>query len=81
MLKDLHRFKSSSPRTLAVFILKTNYSSRRTIRLDEEFVSDEDFDCINAKTEKSVGILFRRIVRQYKYEKDSIFRGLFQTEK
>ena len=46
---------------------------RRTNRLDDQFVLDDQFDCINTKTSKSVNILSRRLVRQYKYQTDRIF--------
>ena len=50
--------KTNMGSIIAVFIQKTNY----TVRLDELYVLDEEFDCMNAKTKKSVGILFRQTV-------------------
>ena len=42
--------------------------------IDGDIVLDENFDSINAETKKSVAILMRRIVRQYKHETDRIFK-------
>ena len=47
---------------------------RRTNRLDDQFISDDQFDCINTKTHKSVDILCRRLIRQYKHETERIFQ-------
>ena len=38
----------------------------------QKIVSDVKFDCVNAKTEKSLGILFRRLVRQYTFSDGKI---------
>ena len=42
------------------------------IYTEDELIVDDQFDCINTKTHKSVDILCRRLVRQYKRETDRI---------
>ena len=51
---------------------------RRTNRLDDQFISNDQFDCINNKTHKSVDILCRRLVRQYKHETQRISNTQFR---